>query len=228
MNKQTDVMNVTRVGGLAAGCLLLVLACTMGGCTTINPYTGEQQLSKSSIGAGTGVVAGALLGQALGGNTASTLIGAGLGGVMGGVIGNQLDQQDAQLRKVLQGSGVQVYRNGNSIRLIMPGNITFEHDRADIRSNFYQTLNSIAIVLAKYNNTVVRITGYASSVGDAMYNQRLSEQRANAVASYLIAQGVSSGRVAAKGMGARNPIASNSTRSGQEQNRRVEINITQM
>lgn len=197
----------------------------LSGCTTVNPYTGEKQVSKATVGTGLGALSGALLGQAIGQNTAGTLIGMGLGGLAGGIVGGSLDKQDAELREVLQGSGVQVARDGNSIRLVMPGNITFEHDRADIRSSFYNTLNSVAIVLKKYNNTTVRVVGYASSVGDAMYNQRLSERRASSVASYLVAQGISAGRIAAFGMGARNPIASNSTKAGQELNRRVEITI---
>lgn len=206
-------------------CCLLTASMLLVGCTTIDPYTGEKRVSKAAIGGGVGALSGALLGQAIGRNTTGTLIGAGLGGLAGSLVGGGLDAQDAELREVLRGSGVQVAKYGDSIRLIMPGNITFEHDRADIRASFYQTLNSVAIVLKKYDNTAVRVVGYASSVGDAMYNQQLSERRANAVASYLIAQGVHSGRLMATGMGARNPIASNRTASGQEQNRRVEITI---
>src|SRR5262249_52494902 len=153
-----------------------------------------------------GGIAGALLGGGRG-----ALIGAGIGAVAGGAIGNSMDRQDADLRQYLQSSGVQVQRVGNDIRLIMPGDITFANNSANIRSNFYSTLNSIAIVLRKYRHTVIRIAGYTSNTGSYQYNQVLSEQRARAVGSYLIAQGINPNRVSTKGYGKRHPIASNAT-----------------
>ena len=208
---------------LVAGSAALIF---LGGCTT-NPYTGESQMSKTAGGAGLGAASGALVGQLIGGNTGATLIGAGIGTVVGGGIGLYMDNQDAELRKELQGTGVQVQRNGKNIKLIMPGDITFANDRAEINSNFYPALNSVAKVLKKYSNTNVKVAGYASSVGNATHNQVLSEQRAQSVANYLITQGVASSRIGAVGYGARYPIASNSSAQGQAMNRRVEISINQ-
>lgn len=209
----------------AALVLSVPFAGMLGGCTTQNAYTGETQLSKTSIGAVGGAGVGALAGQLIGHNTASTLIGAGIGAAVGGVAGNIMDRQEAELRQQLVGSGVQVSRVNGDIRLIMPGDITFENDRADIRTNFYSTLNSVAIVLNKFSKTTVKVAGYASKVGSAEHNQILSEQRAKAVADYLIAQKVDPNRIMAVGYGARNPIASNKTAAGQARNRRVEITI---
>lgn len=206
----------------------LFMICMLSGCTTINPYTGETQVSNTSIGAGVGAVGGALAGQLIGRNTASTLIGAGIGAAVGSVTGNYMDRQNNELRAQLTGTGVQVARVGKDIRLIMPGAITFENDRSDIRSNFYNTLNSIGIVLNKFNNTTVKVAGFASSTGNAMYNQELSERRARAVADYLIAQKVGQNRLMVVGYGARYPIASNSNSLGQALNRRVEITIHQL
>ena len=198
------------------------------GCTTINPYTGETQVSKTAVGTGVGALGGALVGQLVGGNTASTLIGAGVGAAVGGATGNYMDNQNAKLRAQLQGTGVQVQRVGRDIRLIMPGDITFANNRADIKANFYNTLNSVAVVLNELNNTTIKVAGYASSVGSAMYNQELSEARARCVADYLIAQKVDPNRIMVVGYGARYPIASNATSVGQAKNRRVEITIHQL
>ena len=197
----------------------------VSGCTTVNPYTGQTEVSKIAVGTGIGAVGGALAGQLLGGSTESTLIGAGIGAAIGGVTGNYMDRQDSELRAQLQGTGVQVVRIGKDIRLIMPGDITFENDRSDIRSGFYNTLNSVAIVLNKFNKSTVKVAGYASSTGEAMHNQELSEQRARSVADYLIAQRVDANRLMSVGYGARFPVASNATRDGQARNRRVEITI---
>ncbi|EKD45630.1 MAG: hypothetical protein ACD_69C00202G0002 [uncultured bacterium] len=211
-----------------------VLACSLlgvfmvSGCTTFDPYTGEKEVSKTAIGTGVGAVGGALAGQLIGGNTESTLIGAGLGAIVGGVTGNYMDRQDSELRAQLRGTGVQIARVGKDIRLIMPGDITFENDRSDIRSGFYNTLNSVAIVLNKFNKTTVKVAGYASSTGEAMHNQELSEQRARSVADYLIAQRVDANRLMSIGYGARFPVASNATKEGQARNRRVEITIHQL
>ena len=210
---------------LFVGVLFSVFVLT--GCTT-NPYTGEEQASKTGLGVGIGAVGGALAGQLIGGNTASTLIGAGLGAAVGGVAGNYMDRQDNMLRAQLRGTGVRVQRVGKDVRLIMPGDITFENDRSNIRSNFYSTLNSVSKVLVKFDKTTVKVAGYASSTGDAMYNQQLSEKRARSVANYLIAQSIDPNRIMAVGYGARYPIASNATKAGQAQNRRVEITIHQL
>lgn len=212
---------------LVLGCGLFATV-MLTGCTTINPYTGETEVSKTGIGTGIGAVGGALAGQLIGGNTTSTLVGAGLGAVAGGVIGNYMDHQDSELRARLQGTGVQVVRVGRDIRLIMPGDITFENDRSDIRSSFYNTLNSVGIVLKKFNKSTIKVAGYASSTGEAMHNQELSERRARSVGDYLIAQGIDQNRVMSVGYGARYPVASNATIDGQARNRRVEITIHQL
>jgi len=216
---------------LAVKCLFLGLLFSifaLTGCTTFNPYTGEKEVSKTSIGAGIGAVGGAIAGQLIGGNTASTLIGATAGAALGGVTGNYMDRQDTELRRQLQGTGVQVRRVGKGVRLIMPGDVTFENNRADIRSNFYPTLESVSKVLSKFDKTTVKVAGYASSTGDAMYNQKLSERRARSVADYLIAQRIDPNRIMVVGYGKRYPIASNATKKGQARNRRVEITIHQL
>ena len=198
----------------------------LAGCTTTNPYTGEQQTSKLVWGTALGTAAGAATGALVDKNHGrGALIGAAAGAAVGGGVGYYLDTQEAELRAELESTGVRVVRDSDSIRLVMPGNITFNTDSADINSGFYPVLNSVAKVLKKYSNSTVMVMGYTDSTGSVDYNQALSQQRAQSVASYLMGQGVKSSRFEVMGMGISNPIASNSTAAGRAQNRRVEIKI---
>lgn len=209
--------------------IALLLSFSVVGCTTIDPYTGEQKTSKTVKGGGIGAVAGAVLGAATGDNAKDrrerALKGAVIGGALGAGVGNYMDRQEAKLRQELQGTGVQVRREGNNLFLIMPGNITFSTGNADIRSDFFPVLNSVAKVLAEFNQTSIRVTGHTDSTGSDSINQPLSERRADSVAMYLRSQKVASARIQAYGYGSRYPIASNDTASGREQNRRVELEL---
>ncbi|MGB6976149.1 MAG: OmpA family protein [Gammaproteobacteria bacterium] len=197
---------------------------SLTGCTTVNPYTGEQQISSTAIGTGVGVAGGALVG-ALAGGQKGALIGAALGGASGAVIGNIMDRQDAELRQQLVGTGVQVNRQGNALQLVMASDVTFRTNSADINSGFYPALNSVAKVFKKYSNTNIVISGYTDDTGGDAYNQQLSEQRAASVGSYLVSHGISPNRVFTQGFGKRNPVASNHTAAGRAKNRRVEITV---
>lgn len=198
-------------------------------CSTTDPYTGEQKTSKTAKGAGIGAVAGAVLGAATGDNSKDrrerALKGAALGGLVGGGVGNYMDRQEAKLREELQGTGVQVRREGNNLFLVMPGNITFATSSADIRSDFYPVLNSVAKILAEFNKTSIKIAGHTDSTGSDKINQPLSENRADSVASYLRSQKVASARIQAYGYGSRYPVASNDNDSGRQANRRVELEL---
>jgi outer membrane protein OmpA-like peptidoglycan-associated protein len=136
-----------------------------------------------------------------------------------------MDRQEAALRERLARTGVGVTRVGDEIQLVMPGNVTFETDRREIRAEFYEVLSSVAVVLKEYEKTLVEISGYTDSTGEADYNQRLSEARSESVQRYLAAQGVADVRLVARGFGERNPVGSNETAEGRQQNRRVEIRL---
>jgi outer membrane protein OmpA-like peptidoglycan-associated protein len=206
---------------------LAVLGSFLAACTTTNPYTGEQQVSKTAGGAAIGALAGAGVGLLAGGDDRrNALIGAGIGALAGGAVGNFMDQQEADLRAQLQGTGVSVTRNGSQIILNMPSNITFATDQDQVITAFYPTLNSVALVLNKYKQTVVDIYGHTDSQGDDAYNLALSQRRAQSVASYLASQSVDARRFLVTGAGESQPVASNGSSAGRAQNRRVEIQIS--
>ncbi len=199
-----------------------LLAVSMLSACAIDPYTGESKVSKTAWGTGIGTAAGAGIG-ALAGGKKGALIGAGVGALAGAATGGYMDLQARKLRAELVGTGVQVKEVDGRIYLIMPGNITFNTNEAVIKPNFSPVLDSVAKVIAEYNKTSVQVSGYTDNTGTDAINNSLSLQRANSVANHLRLRGVAGNRIIANGFGSSNPIASNSTAAGREQNRRVEI-----
>jgi outer membrane protein OmpA-like peptidoglycan-associated protein len=211
---------------------LTVLAASvalLAACTN-NPYTGERQAGKAGVYGGIGAVTGAVIGAATSSKkdrAKGALIGAAAVGAAAGGYGYYADTQEAKLRQTLQGTGVQVQRNGDVLTLIMPGNITFASSSADISSSFYSTLKSLVLVFKEFDKNGINIVGHTDSTGSLQLNQDLSSRRANSVASYLTSNGVAASRISAYGAGPSQPIASNASESGRAQNRRVEITLTQ-
>ncbi len=215
------ILGKTRIAVALSTCIIFT------GCTTINPYTNESQTSKAVIGAGSGALAGAVIGLISGDNSRErrkrALRGAGIGALAGGAVGYYMDVQEAKLRQTLQGTGVSVTRQGDNIVLNMPSNITFGVDSAGINGAFFDVLNSVDIVLKEYQQTLVEVMGHTDSTGSTEHNQQLSERRAKSVASYFKSRGIKPLRIATYGHGEGYPIASNSTDVGRAQNRRVEL-----
>jgi len=208
--------------------IMLAGVMALAGCQTLDPYTQQSKTSNATTGAGLGAVAGAVLGNAVAGDgkrTEGTIAGALLGGAVGGGIGYYMDQQEMLLRQELEGTGVRVERVGDSIRLIMPGNVTFATGAYNIDQGFYPTLNSVIKVLLKFDKTVVSVDGFTDSTGSFETNQTLSERRAASVAQYLSNGGVPALRLQSRGYGERYPVASNDTVGGRAMNRRVEVSI---
>ncbi len=202
----------------------LLMGALLAGCQTTNPYTGEQQASKSTKYGLGGVLAGAAIGAIADGGDGA-LKGAIIGGAAGAGYGHYLDRQETVLRAELQGTGVQVYRQGDELKLIMPSNITFDSSKSDIKSAFYPVLGSVSKVFKEYDRNVIEVVGYTDSTGGDKINVPLSQDRADSVANYIAFQGVSGDRIAAYGRGSADPIASNKTVEGRAKNRRVEINL---
>ncbi|HRL94928.1 MAG TPA: OmpA family protein [Pseudomonas sp.] len=210
---------------------LLIAASTavlLAGCASQNPYDNQPPSSNKTatyggLGALAGAAAGALISHDNRGKGA--LIGAAIGGASGAGYGYYADKQEAELRQSMQGTGVEVQRQGDQIKLIMPGNITFATDSSEIVSNFYAPLNNLASSFKQFNQNSIEIVGFTDSTGSRQYNMDLSQRRAQSVATYLTAQGVDGTRLSTRGAGPDQPIASNATADGRAQNRRVEVNL---
>lgn len=203
--------------------IVLVSACA----TTTDPYTGEERPTRTTQGAAIGAGVGAVIGAISGGDRLErAAIGAGVGALSGAAIGNYMDRQESELRRQLEGTGVTVTRRGEEIILNMPGNVTFDFDSASLRSEFYDVLTSVALVLDEYEKTVLVIDGHTDSTGSRSYNMELSRRRAESVGEYLVAQGVEPVRLATYGYGPEYPVASNDTEAGREANRRVELTLS--
>ncbi|HPM56023.1 MAG TPA: OmpA family protein [Thermomonas sp.] len=220
MNTQT-----LKVAALAA-----TLAAFTSGCATYTGQTNDpNDPNRTRNGALIGAAIGAAAGLLSGGNAVErrqrAMVGVGVGALAGGAVGAYQDRQEAELRRATAGTGVDVTRDGDVIKLNLPDGVTFDFARYDIKPQFYPALNTIANTLREYNQTIVEVSGHTDSVGSDAANQTLSERRANAVSGYLIGQGLQRERFEVVGMGERYPIASNDTDQGRALNRRVEIRL---
>lgn len=204
----------------------VALSLAVAACT-IDPYTGEKKTSNTAKGAGLGVLAGAAIGAATAGKDKNKAIkqGALAGAAIGAGAGYYMDTQEARLRQQLESTGVRVERIGDTIKLIMPGNITFDTSSSSLKPSFTDVLNSVVEVVREYDKTLLQVNGYTDSTGSFEYNQQLSEQRAHSVARHFLNNGVAANRVRTAGMGPRDPIASNDSASGRAANRRVELSL---
>ncbi len=221
----TTSSHIARFAGLVFAALFAATA-----CTTIDPYTREKKVSKTTKGAAIGAGAGAVVGWISGSNSRErkrrALLGAGIGGLTGGAIGYYMDRQEAKLREKLEGTGVSVTRSGDDITLNMPSNITFATDSANLTPRFTNVLDSVALVLKEYKQTIVEVAGHTDNTGTSDYNRTLSQQRAQAVANQLAGKGVTAERIVTVGAGEARPVASNDTNNGRQLNRRVELTLT--
>jgi outer membrane protein OmpA-like peptidoglycan-associated protein len=208
---------------------MTVMTVFVSGCKTLDAYTRDEKMSSATKGALIGAAAGVAVGLISGDDAVErrqhALIGAGIGALAGGSIGYYMDKQEAELRAELDGTGVSVVRDGDNITLNMPGNVTFATDSSDLSPDFFNVLNSVGKVLAKYEQTVVEVAGHTDSTGSDSHNQGLSERRASSVSAYLSGQGVIDQRLITLGMGETRPIADNGSSSGRQVNRRVEITM---
>jgi len=198
---------------------ILAAATLFAGCQNVSNRTLGTAAGGAIIGAGVGMIAG-------GDDKRNAAIGAALGGLAGAAVGVYMDKQEEELRRQTEGTGIEVQRVGDQIAMTMPSGLTFDVNSASIQGGFYAPLNDVGATLIEYPKTAVDVVGHASSDGDDVYNQELSERRAAAVQSYLVNSGVQSVRLHAIGMGETQPVADNSTQAGRAANRRVEILLT--
>lgn len=195
---------------------IISLSLIMSGCAATN----------TEKGAAIGAIAGAVLGKATSNHKDKRLVwGAAIGAIAGSAIGKYMDEQEEAFRQELSGSGIDIIREGDNLRLVMPSNITFATNQAYISSGFYPTLDDITKVLVKFDKTLLSIEGHTDDTGSAEYNQKLSEQRAQSVQSYLVGKNIISERLRVSGLGESSPVVANNSSSNRALNRRVEIQI---
>jgi outer membrane protein OmpA-like peptidoglycan-associated protein len=206
------------------------VAALLGACTTTDPYSSTPRRNNTGTGAIAGALGGAVLGYLT--NTSNSeegrknaLIGAGIGALGGAAVGAYMDRQQRELEAELSGTGVGVARQGDNLVLRMPSDVTFASNQSSISPRFNATLDDVAAVLNRYDQSVIDIIGHADSDGADDYNLNLSRQRASSVAQYMVSRNVLADRLYVDGRGESQPVATNATAEGKAQNRRVEIVI---
>jgi outer membrane protein OmpA-like peptidoglycan-associated protein len=176
-----------------------------------------------AIGAGSGAVLGGIIGNRTGNTAGGAIIGAAVGGAAGALIGRYMDKQAKEIENDVEGAVVE--RVGEGIRVKFDSGILFGFDSDRLNAQSEQNLAKMAEVLKKYEKTEILIEGHTDNKGAADYNQKLSERRARAVEKRLQEMGVKGARLTTKGYGLEQPIASNDTEAGRQENRRVEVII---
>lgn len=205
--------------GLTLGATLALSACT-------DPNYAGIDRTNTKQGAAIGAAVGGLFGAIVSDNKAGGAVrGAAIGAGVGALIGDDLDKQEADLRRDLNNADVDITNTGDRLIVTLPQDILFATGSSFVRSDLQRDLRAIAGNLMAYPNSTIQILGHTDNVGDAVYNQDLSLQRAEAVADVLLESGVPFGRIQAIGRGEDQPVASNLTPEGRAQNRRVEIVI---
>ena len=202
--------------------LVLGLAFFVFGCGMTKAQKG------ALIGAGAGAGAGAAIGKAAGNTAAGAVAGTAVGGVAGAFIGKYMDNQAKEVAKEVQGAKVEVVGEGENAKvdITFDSGFLFDFDKSGLKSDTKVNLDKLAAILQKYPDTNIVIAGHTDSTGDDNYNMELSKKRANAVSDYLAIQNVNRNRVTVNWFGETKPIASNETKEGRIQNRRVEIAIS--
>jgi len=195
---------------------LSLTALLLAGCAT-KTQTG------AVVGAAGGAVVGGVIGKVAGSTAKGAIIGAVVGGAAGAIIGSQMDKQAKELEQNIKGATVE--RVGEGIQVTFASGLLFDFDSDVVRPEAQTNLRELAISLDKYSGSNLLILGHTDQLGSEEYNRRLSERRANAAATYLISQGVSGSRLATRGLGETEPVATNETEAGRQTNRRVEVAI---
>jgi outer membrane protein OmpA-like peptidoglycan-associated protein len=198
------------------GLIALVLIGSMG--------CGWSRRTKGAIiGAGGGAAVGGIIGKQAGNTAVGAIIGAAVGGAAGAYIGNYMDKQAAEMERDIEGAKIE--RVGEGIKITFNSGLMFDVDKATLRPASQQNLSNLAQILNKYADTNVLLEGHTDATGTEEHNLELSRRRAQSVANYLASQQVNATRFTIMGYGEDQPIASNDTDDGRQQNRRVEVAI---
>ena len=219
--------------GFALFTLALLPGLILGplGCQTMQEH---KIASGAAIGGAAGAVVGGVIGAHTGRAGAGAAIGAATGAALGGGVGYFLDRQQKKYEQIRD---VEVQRTPQSkdpasqkvepehLTLRLSSEVLFEKNSSDLSPRGTAKVREIAEVLNEDKDSTVIVKGYASADGSDEVNYSLSQRRANVVSDTLITSKVAPARVTARGLGASNPIADNSTEAGRALNRRVEIEV---
>lgn len=199
--------------------VITLFALVASGCKSMN-----KSQKGAVIGGAGGAAVGGVVGRAMGNTAMGAIIGATVGGVTGAIIGRKMDKQAEEIAKEL--GDAEVIREGEAIVIRFKETVLFAYDRSDLNENARINLDKLKATLLKYPETNITVIGHTDSKGTDIYNQTLSESRANSVIAYTSQNGVSNSRLTAIGKGETDPIATNNTAEGSALNRRVEFVIT--
>lgn len=206
-----------------------VLVAAVGSTVVVTGCATDDPNRRAKTGAAVGALIGAVAGHQVDGDK-GRYVGAVVGAIAGGAAGNYMDKQQAELERELAAEAARnelriTRMTGDALRVGVASDVSFDFDSAAIRSDAQATYAKIAQVLKDYDKTVIHVVGHTDSTGSEAYNMRLSEQRANSVATVLRGNGVVPARILTEGRGESEPVADNSTAAGQARNRRVDIVI---
>ena len=208
--------------------VLMFLCGTMifSGCGMSN--TGKGSLIGSGAGAAIGAGLGYLIGKDGKGAAIGAAIGTAVGGGTGAIIGNKMDKKAEELA-ALENAQVETVTDVNGLKAIkvtFDSGILFDFNKATLKADAKRNLDKFASEMADLPDTDITVLGHTDNVGTAEANQKVSDNRANAVSNYLQGKGISKERIIAEGHSYNDPVADNSTAEGRAQNRRVEIYIS--
>lgn len=217
-------MKLSKISMIVTLCGAVFVA----GCTDVNAPAAsadQRQREGAAIGAATGALFGILRGKNASSRRNAAVVGGIVGAVAGSAIGARLDAQAADLQSNISNGRVQIVNTGDELRVVMPEDILFAVDSANVGPTLRGDLGAVAASLQRFPNSRVIVVGHTDNTGGASYNLDLSQRRAQAVSNILVNNGVSAGRIRAVGRGEDQPVATNLTPAGRAQNRRVEIII---
>jgi outer membrane protein OmpA-like peptidoglycan-associated protein len=218
--KEEVEMTAKKILNISA---VAVLVLATGCISSEDPNRSAKQ--GAAIGAAAGAVAGGVIGNQSGKTTTGAVIGAAAGAGIGAVVGHRRDKMAAEMREIENVEVQPSATDPEQLNLIVNDRVLFDTDSASLHPASLGTLRDIAEVLGRYPDATLITVGYTDSTGSEMHNQELSERRAQAVRNHLISSGVVDSRVTAVGLGESDPIASNLSEDGRQQNRRVEFRV---
>ncbi len=215
---------------IASSMALFMLA----GCYNQPGLVEDGSYDRTKTGAATGAIAGALIGYNTKGHHKGqrALIGGLLGAAVGGGIGYSMDEQANSIARAL-GTGVNndplaaldpnnniiVSKHPNYVKIMFRDRMMFATDSARLQPSARYKVQKVGQLLTNYPQTVVGVAGFTDNTGSYEYNQRLSQRRAETVASFLSVNG----RPYTKGCSYSKAIAPNNSERNKALNRRVEV-----